>query len=64
MLGLDLLTSSYGVVSFGWGVATFIGPPLAGVLLEHTEDEEMPLILTGGLLAAGGVIMLVPWTMK
>ena len=64
LLGSELLTSAYGNISFGWGLATFVGPPIAGILVEHTHDDKMPLLLTGGLLLAGAVVLLVPWIFR
>ena len=63
-MGPELLTSSFGLVCFGWGLGTFIGPPAAGYLLEQSQDVRMSMFLAGGLLIAGGGAMMVAWLLR
>ena len=58
---MELLSSAYGLVCFGWGVTTILGPPIAGALVEQTNDPRVSLFLAGSLYVAGGGVMLVAW---
>ena len=60
-MGIELLTSAFGLLSFGWGVAALLGPPMAGALVDKTNDVGISLLMTGGLFIAGGGLMLLPW---
>merc|ERR1719167_632671 len=39
LLGLDLLTSAFGILTFVRGIAALLGPPLAGFVIDITSVE-------------------------
>ncbi|GFN83936.1 monocarboxylate transporter [Plakobranchus ocellatus] len=57
LLGLELLTNSFGLVLLFQGVATFIGPPLAGWLYDWTGSYDISFIAMGTLIAISGAML-------
>lgn len=47
LLGLDLLTSAFGLLVLFRGVSSVVGPPLAGVIFDLTKDYNASFILAG-----------------
>lgn len=52
LLGLDLLSTTFGLVIFFRGISSIIGPPLAGLLYELTNSYT-------GVFAAAGILILI-----
>ena len=47
LLGLDNLTSAFGLLSLFRGVTTIVGPPLAGVIFDATEKYDISFYMAG-----------------
>ncbi|XP_055585948.1 monocarboxylate transporter 13 [Uranotaenia lowii] len=59
LLGLDKLTNAFGLLLLFQGIASFIGPPLAGSLYDITESYKPGFILAGTTIAISGVMLFV-----
>lgn len=57
LLGLELLTNSFGLLLLFQGVATFIGPPCAGWLYDWTGSYDISFIVMGTLIAISGLML-------
>jgi len=59
LLGLDKLTSAFGLLTMFRGAASIVGPPIAGAVFEATQSLNISFFLAGSfLLAAGFASML------
>ncbi|XP_041373323.1 monocarboxylate transporter 4-like [Gigantopelta aegis] len=56
LLGLDMLTKSFGILILFQGVASMAGSPLAGRLLESTGDVAACFYMAGSLIALSGIL--------
>jgi len=45
LLGLELLTSAFGILTFLRGVAALLGPPLAGFVIDATSKQSVTPVL-------------------
>ncbi|XP_058445391.1 monocarboxylate transporter 5 [Malaya genurostris] len=57
LLGLDKLTNAFGLLLLFQGIASFLGPPLAGWLYDLTLSYNPGFILAGSVIALSGVIL-------
>lgn len=57
-LGLDQLGKSFGLLSLVSGVAALIGAPIAGEVMEMTDNVNHCFFMAGGLIILSGLIML------
>ncbi|XP_065075123.1 monocarboxylate transporter 5 [Ochlerotatus camptorhynchus] len=57
LLGLDKLTNAFGLLLLFQGIASFIGPPMAGWLYDITLSYSPGFILAGSTIAASGVML-------
>ncbi len=48
MLGLDLLTTAFGTLTFVRGCAALLGPPMAGFIVDATGDLNMAFYISTG----------------
>jgi hypothetical protein len=44
LLGLELLTSAFGILTFLRGVAALLGPPLAGFVIDATSKQSIKTV--------------------
>ncbi|CAL1544637.1 unnamed protein product [Lymnaea stagnalis] len=58
LLGLEMLTKSFGLLILFQGVAAFIGAPIAGQLLDTTGSIDNCFYLAGSLTILSGLLML------
>ncbi|BFZ25529.1 hypothetical protein BsWGS_28568 [Bradybaena similaris] len=58
LLGLEMLTKSFGLLILFQGMAAFIGAPIAGRLRDSTGDVNHCFYLAGGLTIFSGLLML------
>ena len=56
LLGLDKLTSAFGLLVLFRGLASMIGTPVAGALYDNTNSYDIPFYLAGGLLIISSFI--------
>lgn len=57
LLGLDKLTNAFGLLLLFQGIASFIGPPMAGWLYDITLSYDPGFILAGSTIAISGVML-------
>ena len=48
LLGLENLTSAFGLLSLFRGLTTLMGPPLAGAIYDWTENYDISFYVAGG----------------
>lgn len=61
LLGLEKLTNAFGLLLLFQGIASFLGPPLAGWLYDMTESYKPGFILAGSTIAISGTMLfLIP----
>lgn len=61
LLGLDKLTNAFGLLLLFQGIASLMGPPLAGWLYDLTSSYDPGFLLGGITIAISGVILfLIP----
>ncbi|XP_074652406.1 monocarboxylate transporter 12-like [Tubulanus polymorphus] len=56
LMGLEKLTSAFGLVTLCQGLSTFIGAPIAGSLFDATGNYDYSFYMAGGVLVVAGVI--------
>ncbi|XP_045207943.2 monocarboxylate transporter 3-like [Mercenaria mercenaria] len=56
LLGIEKLTSSFGLVTMCQGLSAFIGAPIAGALSDEAGDYEGAFYLAGAAIALSGAI--------
>ena len=56
LLGIDQVSQAFGFLTAVRGAAALDSPPLAGLLVDLTQDSLFALYLCGGLLFLSGVI--------
>jgi len=64
LLGLDLLTSAFGNLTFIRGFACLMGPLLAGFIVDATGVLEVAFYISFGLLMTSSVICGLAWCVK
>jgi MFS transporter, MCT family, solute carrier family 16 (monocarboxylic acid transporters), member 14 len=47
LVGVDRLTNAFGLLLFIQGIATFVGPPMAGKLFDITRRYDWTFVLCG-----------------
>lgn len=57
LLGLEKLTNAFGLLLMFQGIASFVGPPLAGWLYDITLSYNPGFILAGTTIAMSGVML-------
>ncbi|KAE9551215.1 hypothetical protein FO519_005582 [Halicephalobus sp. NKZ332] len=65
MVGIDRLTSAFGLLLLVQGIATFVGPPIAGVLFDLTKRYDWTFAFCGICLFVSGIMLfIVPFIQK
>ncbi|GAB1603166.1 monocarboxylate transporter 7-like isoform X2 [Argonauta hians] len=59
LLGLDKLTNAFGLLSLARGIATIVGPPLAGAIYDSTNNYNFAFQLGGLLIICGGLLHFI-----
>ncbi|XP_004930921.1 monocarboxylate transporter 12 [Bombyx mandarina] len=57
LLGLEKLTNAFGLLLLFQGVASLIGPPLAGRLYDATQSYGPAFYVAGGTISLSGLIL-------
>jgi MFS family permease len=57
LIGIDRLTNGLGLLFFVQGVATFVGPPIAGKLFDYTRRYDWTFAFCGICLFISGAIL-------
>ena len=63
LLGLDSLTSSFGMLVLCRGIASILGPPLAGLVFDWSQDYSASFYMAGGFFVFGGILSFVAYFM-
>jgi len=56
LIGLDSLTSSFGLLVLVRGFGSIVGPPLAGVLYDASGSYDISFYTAGSMLVCAGLI--------
>ncbi|XP_076336091.1 LOW QUALITY PROTEIN: monocarboxylate transporter 13-like [Tachypleus tridentatus] len=65
LLGLDTLTSAFGLLLVFIGVACFIGPPITGWLYDVTGSYDPGFFVSGAVITISGLMMFcLPYLQK
>jgi len=59
LLGLEKLTSAFGLLTMFRGAASIVGPPIAGAVFEATSSLNISFYLAGSFLLAAGVASML-----
>ncbi|XP_014217976.1 monocarboxylate transporter 9-like, partial [Copidosoma floridanum] len=59
LVGLDRLTNAFGLVLLCQGIASFLGPPLAGFLYDISELYDLGFYMAGSMIAISGFMLYV-----
>ncbi|XP_060563281.1 monocarboxylate transporter 5-like [Ruditapes philippinarum] len=57
LLGLEMLTNSFGLLLMFQGIATLVGPPIAGWLYDGTGSYDVSFIVAGVIVAVSGIML-------
>ncbi|XP_074040298.1 monocarboxylate transporter 1 [Leptinotarsa decemlineata] len=57
LLGLERLTNAFGLLLLFQGIASLVGPPIAGALFDYTGSYKPAFLLGGAAIFLSGVIL-------
>ncbi|XP_043275275.1 monocarboxylate transporter 12 [Venturia canescens] len=61
LLGLDRLTNAFGLLLLFQGVASLLGPPIAGWLYDALQSYDPGFFVAGGMIGISGIMLfLIP----
>ena len=58
LLGLDNLTSAFGLLVMFRGVSSIVGPPLAGAVFDYTKSYDISFYMAGGFLIIAAAVSI------
>ncbi|XP_046677004.1 monocarboxylate transporter 12 [Homalodisca vitripennis] len=64
LLGLNKLTNAFGLLLLFQGIASFLGPPIAGWLYDALQSYNPGFYVAGGTLAISGLMLFVVPTLQ
>lgn len=64
LLGIDSLTSSFGMLVWFRGIASILGPPLAGLVFDRTQDYDASFYMAGAFFISGGILSFIAFFME
>ncbi|RWS05964.1 hypothetical protein B4U79_12272 [Dinothrombium tinctorium] len=64
LLGLDKLTNAFGLISLCRGVASMIGPPMAGVIYDGTGSFDVTFYAAGVLFVLSSIVSFAIFKVK
>ena len=56
LVGIDKLTTSFGLITMFRGTAAVLGPPIAGAVFEATQSFTASFLMAGSFFLASGLI--------
>jgi MFS family permease len=56
LVGIDKLTTSFGLITMFRGTAAVLGPPIAGAVFESTQSFTASFLMAGGFFLASGLL--------
>lgn len=56
LIGVEMLTPAFGLITFLRGCAGLAGPPLAGIVIQMMGDKRTALYMSGGLSAVSAIM--------
>lgn len=59
IFGIEGLGELLGILLTGFGIACLVGPPVAGILVDHTHDYHWPVFVAAGA-AVLALIVVIP----
>jgi len=59
VMGIENLTSAFGLLTMFRGAASIVGPPIAGAVYEATNSYSISFYLAGGFLMAAGLTSIL-----
>ena len=59
MLGLELLTSAFGVLTCIRGLSAFLGPPLGGFVIDATSPQKIVEATGKFLIESRNIVMSI-----
>lgn len=59
LLGLEKLTNAFGLLLLFQGIASFVGPPIVGLLYDQTNSYTPGFIFAGAMIAVSGLMLFV-----
>lgn len=57
LLGLEKLTNAFGLLLLFQGIASLVGPPLAGLLFDLTQSYVPAFLMAGIMITLSGVVL-------
>ena len=64
LLGLDSLTSSFGMLVLWRGIASILGPPLAGIVFDWTQQYDASFYMAGAFFVLGGILSFIAYFLE
>lgn len=58
LLGLENLTNAFGITSMFFGLGSFIGVPVAGVIYKYTGNYDGSFIFSGCSILLSGLLFI------
>ncbi|XP_066992599.1 monocarboxylate transporter 12 [Anabrus simplex] len=59
LLGLEKLTNAFGLLLLFQGIASLIGPPIAGILYDALKSYDPGFVVAGVMMAVSGVMLFI-----
>jgi MFS family permease len=56
LVGIDKLTTSFGLITMFRGTASVLGPPIAGAVYNSTQSYTASFLMAGGFFLASAVL--------
>lgn len=57
LLGIEKLTNAFGLLLLFQGIASLVGPPLAGLLYDLTQTYVPAFVMAGVMITVSGVVL-------
>lgn len=57
LLGIDKLTNAFGLLLLFQGIGSFIGPPIAGCMYDHTQSYTASFLFAGISMVLSGLLL-------
>ena len=64
IVGMNLLTTAYGISETVYGLGVMLGPPLVGIAMDHFDDHHVPFCMAGTCFGLAVILNFITWKIK